>query len=197
MEERVFMRIKGGNRAIPKLLMVCLLVSAIMIALPGRAAFAATITYQAESATLSQAVVATNHAGFTGSGFADYNNVAGSYVEFTVNVATPGNATLAFRYANGTTANRPMSISVNGTVVNGSLAFNPTGAWSTWATQSLTAALNAGSNKVRATATTANGGPNVDKLDVTDGGDTTPPTVPGNPRTSNLTCNSVTFSWNA
>ncbi|HCT77953.1 MAG TPA: glucose dehydrogenase, partial [Micromonosporaceae bacterium] len=27
--------------------------------------------------------------------------------------------------------------------------------------------------------------------------DTQPPTIPGNPRTSNLTCNSVTFSWNA
>lgn len=27
--------------------------------------------------------------------------------------------------------------------------------------------------------------------------DTQPPTVPGNPRTSNLTCNSVTFAWNA
>ncbi|MGC9670805.1 PQQ-dependent sugar dehydrogenase [Planosporangium sp. 12N6] len=27
--------------------------------------------------------------------------------------------------------------------------------------------------------------------------DTTPPSVPGNPRTSNLTCNSVTFAWNA
>ncbi len=29
------------------------------------------------------------------------------------------------------------------------------------------------------------------------GSDTTPPTVPGNPRVSGLTCDSVTFSWNA
>src|SRR5213078_1293617 len=40
-------------------------------------ASAATTAYQAESATISQAVVATNHAGFTGTGFVDYNNVAG------------------------------------------------------------------------------------------------------------------------
>ncbi|MET8454753.1 oxidoreductase, partial [Streptomyces sp. NPDC005209] len=38
---------------------------------------------QAEDATLSQGTVATNHTGFTGSGFVDYTNVAGSYVEFT------------------------------------------------------------------------------------------------------------------
>src|SRR6266511_3522011 len=40
---------------------------------------------QAENATLSQAVVATNHTGFTGTGFVDYNNVTGSFVEWTVN----------------------------------------------------------------------------------------------------------------
>ncbi|MET8454155.1 chemotaxis protein, partial [Streptomyces sp. NPDC005209] len=52
---------------------------------PSRAAGtgAAVTDYQAESATLSQGTVATNHTGFTGSGFVDYTNVAGSYVEFT------------------------------------------------------------------------------------------------------------------
>ena len=31
----------------------------------------------------------------------------------------------------------------------------------------------------------------------TTAGDTQPPTVPGNPRVSNLVCDAVTFSWNA
>jgi hypothetical protein len=115
-------------------------------------------------------VVASNHAGFTGTGFVDYNAVAGGFVEFTVNAPAAGSVTLTFRYANGSTANRPMDIAVGGAVVAPGLAFPPTGAWTTWATVSTTAMLNAGSNKVRATATVTAGGPNLDRLDVTAGG---------------------------
>jgi Fungal chitosanase of glycosyl hydrolase group 75/Carbohydrate binding module (family 35) len=122
--------------------------------------------YQAENATISQGTVATNHTGFTGTGFVDYANVTGSYVEWAVTVATAGSTSLTIRYANGSTANRPMTITVNGAVVASGLAFNPTANWDTWATASTTATLNAGTNTVRATATTSNGGPNVDKLTV-------------------------------
>src|SRR6185369_2811680 len=48
--------------------------------------------------------------------------------------------------------------------------FVVTGAGTTWQDASVTATLSAGANTVRATATTANGGPNVDRLTVTDGG---------------------------
>lgn len=120
--------------------------------------------YQAENATIGQGVVESNHAGFTGTGFVNYDNATGSYVEFTVNVANAGNTTLRFRYANGTTINRPMSIS--GTTVN----FPGTGAWATWAEVNVTMNLNAGNNTVRATATTANGGPNLDRLALGSGG---------------------------
>jgi hypothetical protein len=126
----------------------------------------AATDYQAENATLSQAVVATNHTGFTGTGFVDYNNVTGSYVQWSVTASAAGATTATFRYANGSTTNRPMSIAVNGTVVSSNLAFNGTGSWDTWGTASLSVTLNAGTNTIRATATTANGGPNVDKLTV-------------------------------
>lgn len=155
---------------------------------------AAPVTvYQAENATLSQATVATNHTGYTGTGFVDYTNVAGSYVEFTVNQAGAGSQTLKFRYANGTTTNRPMSIA--GSTVD----FPSTGNWDTWAEASLTVNLNAGVNLVRATATTANGGPNLDKLSVTGstGGDTQPPTAPGNLVSTGVTSTSASLSWNA
>ena len=131
---------------------------------------APAVDYQAENATISQGVVATNHLGYTGTGFVDYTNVAGSYVEFTVNAAAAGATTLAFRHANGTTANRPMDITVNGSLVGNDVAFNPTGNWDTWAVVSLNATLNAGGNTVRATAVTASGGPNLDKLTVGSGG---------------------------
>ncbi|MCT9931035.1 glycoside hydrolase family 75 protein [Planotetraspora sp. A-T 1434] len=157
--------------------------------------------YQAEDATLSQAGVFSNHLGFTGTGFVDYTNVAGSYIQWTVNAAAAGSSTITFRYANGTTVNRPMDIAVNGTVVSANKAFNSTTNWDTWATSSVTANLNAGANTIRATATTANGGPNVDKIDVTGGGggggDTQAPTVPGGLQVTGTTSSSISLSWSA
>ena len=45
-------------------------------------------------------------------------------------------------------------------------AFPATGSWDTWRTVTLTVPVNAGTNTVRATATTGNGGPNLDYLDL-------------------------------
>jgi len=59
-----------------------------------------------------------------------------------------------------------MDIAVNGAVVSDELAFNGTGAWTTWQTVTIMANLNAGTNTITATATTANGGPNADYLEV-------------------------------
>ncbi|WP_214416203.1 CBM35 domain-containing protein [Sphaerisporangium fuscum] len=155
--------------------------------------------YEAENATLSQAAVATNHTGYTGTGFVDYTNVAGGYIEWTVNAATAGSTTLVLRYANGTAANRPMDIAVNGAVVSAGRAFNPTANWDTWADSTLTATLRAGINTVRATATGADGGPNVDKLTVgvAGGTDTQAPTVPANLRVTATTSSSISLAWDA
>ncbi|WP_405057312.1 carbohydrate-binding protein [Kribbella sp. NBC_01505] len=122
------------------------------------------VVYEAEDATITTGVVESNHAGFTGRGFVNYDNAVGSAVEWTVNATKAGPATVELRYANGTTVNRPMNVSVNGTVVSPGLAFAGTGAWTTWQTKSVTVNLVAGSNKIKAVATTANGGPNVDKI---------------------------------
>jgi unsaturated rhamnogalacturonyl hydrolase len=113
--------------------------------------------------------VESNHAGFTGSGFVNYDNATGSSVEFAVSAAATGTQTLTFRFANGTTTDRPMAITVNGTQIGAAQSFAGTGAWTTWRTMSVRAALEAGANTVKATAVTANGGPNVDSLAVDDG----------------------------
>ncbi|GLZ29342.1 hypothetical protein Lesp02_15320 [Lentzea sp. NBRC 105346] len=153
--------------------------------------------YQAESATISQGVVESNHTGFTGTGFVNYDNVIGSYVEFTVNAAAAGAATLTFRYSNGTTTNRPMDITVNGTLAADELAFAGTSTWDTWQTTSVQTTLNAGTNKIRATATTASGGPNLDKLSASISGppDVEPPSAPANLRSTGSTCTSATLTW--
>ncbi|WP_285743616.1 carbohydrate-binding protein [Lentzea sp. NBRC 105346] len=122
--------------------------------------------YQAENATISQGVVESNHTGYTGTGFVNYDNVIGSYVQFTVNAAATGPATVTLRYANGTTTNRPMDITVNGTLAADELGFAGTSTWDNWQTATLTVNLTAGANTIRATATTVNGGPNLDQISI-------------------------------
>ena len=57
---------------------------------PTASADAATTTYQAENATIFHGAAESNHAGFTGTGFVNYNNEVGSYVQWTVNAASAG-----------------------------------------------------------------------------------------------------------
>src|SRR5205814_4162921 len=120
---------------------------------------------EAENATISQGVAESNHLNFSGTGFVNGDNVAGSYVEFTVNAAAAGTASLSIGYANGTTTNRPADISVNGTVIAAGSPFSGTGSWDSWEIRTLTARVSAGTNTVRVTATTANGNANLDYLD--------------------------------
>ncbi|HEV2784352.1 MAG TPA: CBM35 domain-containing protein [Actinophytocola sp.] len=142
---------------------MAVLVGAVAVAEP---VSAAPTRYEAEDAVISQGVVEANHAGFSGTGFVNYDNVAGGYVEFTVTAAQAGNASLIFRFANGTTADRPMNVTVNGVTAVAGQSFPGTGAWTAWQSRIVTANLDAGTNTVRATATTANGGPNLDFLEV-------------------------------
>jgi len=121
--------------------------------------------YEAEDALISRGVVESNHSGFSGRGFVDTENAAGPYVQWSVNAAAAGTATLTFGYANGTTTDRPMEVRINGALV-GSVSFPGTGSWDAWSTRTVTAILAAGTNTVRLTATTSNGGPNLDYLDV-------------------------------
>jgi len=119
---------------------------------------------EAENATC-QGTIDSDHAGFSGTGFCNTTNAVGAAVEWTVEAPAAGTYTLGIRQANGTTTNRPMSVTVNGTVIAANQAFNGTGAWTTWQTVPVTATLQAGANTVRLSATTATGGPNVDYLE--------------------------------
>jgi len=130
-------------------------------------ASAAPTRLEAESATISQGTVDADHTGFSGTGFVNTVNTVGPYVEWTINATQSGTATLTFGFANGTTANRPLDITLNGVLVRDELAFNGTGAWTNYSATSVTVTLQQGENKVRATATTANGAANLDYLDIT------------------------------
>jgi Ca2+-binding RTX toxin-like protein len=118
--------------------------------------------YEAESATLSGPAVATTFTGYTGTGYADYANTAGDYVEFTVDAPTAGWYDLEFRYANGAAA-RTLGLSLNGVATAGGALFDSTGAWGTWGTTTIPLRLGAGGNTVRLVAI-GQSGPNLDSV---------------------------------
>ena len=123
----------------------------IFVALIGSASSTIGQTiYETENATLFGLVVATQYAGYSGTGYADYQNASGDYVEFSFNASSTGTYPIAFRYANGGTGDRPLQLSVNGTVVASSLSFPVTGGngppWAFTATNNVT--FNAGINTV-------------------------------------------------
>jgi rhamnogalacturonan endolyase len=153
-------------------LVLCLsMILSFIVILPTQAAPTANLSsnetiLEAEHATLTNAFLETLHSGYTGSGYVNYDNAPGGSIQWTVQSSSAGNVTLEFRYANGTTGNRPGDVAVNGSVVHSNVAFNGTGAWNNWQSSSVQVNLQAGTNTVRLTGTGAEGGANIDHLKV-------------------------------
>jgi large repetitive protein len=120
--------------------------------------------YQAEDASFVGPVVFSGR-GAEGTGYVDYQNPTGDFIEWTINVQTAGTYNLSWRYANGAN-NRPLELAVNGEVEIANLDFVGTGNWLTWDLVTQSVALNAGSNTIRLTAN-GSSGPNFDYLEVT------------------------------
>ena len=109
--------------------------------------------------------VDANNGGFTGSGFANTDNTAGSGVEWRVRASAAEYHTLTWRYANASGNNRAGRVLVNGVAV-ATVDFPSTGAWNSWTEATATIALSAGDNAVRVEATSAEGLGNIDSLTV-------------------------------
>jgi hypothetical protein len=138
-------------------------VSATVVAM--NSALADPIRYEAEdSSAVCDGTIDSNHAGYSGSGFCNTDNVTGSALQVTIDADADGTATLGIRYANGGTTNRAADVVVNGTVAE-TVALEPTGAWDAWTTGTASVPVDAGANTIRLVATTGDGLPNVDYLD--------------------------------
>src|SRR3712207_6549235 len=116
--------------------------------------------FQAETATLSGVRVENDNAGFTGTGYVDFAHASGDFVEWAFDAPAAGTHRLDFRYANGSAADRPLELRVNGAVVRPRMPFPPTGSRRTWLSAGIDVALGAGRNTVRLTAV-GSGGPNL------------------------------------
>jgi glucose/arabinose dehydrogenase len=128
----------------------------------------APIVLQAESATLTNATVAKQYAGYTGTGYAKFKDpaVAGDAVTWSASVPLGGTRTLQFRYANGGTAAKSLQLVINGAVVRSALSFAATGGWATWGVVSLTVPLTAGPTSIALVSTGGTAMPILDSLTV-------------------------------
>jgi hypothetical protein len=66
--------------------------------------------------------VEPGNGGYSGSGYADFANPAGDTVTWTVNSPGYNDVYLAIRYANGAASDRPLQLSVNGSVEESALS---------------------------------------------------------------------------
>jgi pectate lyase len=162
----------------PLIAATALMIGAVLV-WPASVATATPTRHESESSpTICSGTIDSDWSGFSGSGFCNGTNAVGAFAQFTVNASASGSATLGVRFANGTTTSRPAGLIVNGSTVQ-TPSFEGTGAWSTWATKTLTVSVNAGNNTIRLNPTTSNGLPNLDYLDFEVGGVTPPPPPPG------------------
>lgn len=133
-----------------------------------------------------EGTIDSNHSGYTGSGFANAENTQGAGIEWKVNAGQAGSASVSVRYANGSTADRPGTLYVNGGA-DGTYTINlpGTGAWTSWQTTSINIQLQQGQNTLELLANTANGLANIDSLSISGSGvsaancEQTPPPDPG------------------
>ena len=100
--------------------------------------------------------------GFTGQGYVNVANATGVTLTWAVSVATPGNYSVAVRYANGGTAARPGVLALG--AQSRTLNFSPTGAWNVWQEEVATFTLAAGANQITLTANVGDGLANIDSL---------------------------------
>ena len=139
---------------------------------------------EAESLALSGPTVASDHSGFTGSGFAAGFSSAGDALTLTATSPAAATYQLSVRYANSTggdgqNVTRTLTVSVDGGA-GATLTLPPTANWDTWNVVSVPLALTAGAHdlSIRRSATDS-GNVNIDSIALGSPGDPYPaPTVP-------------------
>ncbi|MGH6656824.1 MAG: TIM-barrel domain-containing protein [Actinocrinis sp.] len=125
---------------------------------------------EAEDLALAGPTVASDHNGFTGTGFAAGFQNTGDSLTFQVTVAAAGTYDLDTRYANSTggdgqNVTRTLSVTAGGAATT--LSLPTTANWDTWGLATASVTLSAGTNTVTiARSATDSGNVNVDSLAV-------------------------------
>ena len=110
--------------------------------------------------------------GFNGTGYLDMGLNAGDAFTFDIDAPNTGIYTVAFRYANGGGADRPMDLIVNGQTAR--IDFPTTAEWNIWLEGTAEVELTGGINTLRLEIpddVTTSTGPNLDQVTVSREGD--------------------------
>lgn len=103
----------------------------------------------------------TTNAGFQEKGYYNFENTLSSYATWEIFSQKEAKTTLTIRFANGGSADRSMSVSVNGKSA-GSISFPASGDWTKYSEAKIDVKLVQGVNTLKLTSMTSEGGPNVD-----------------------------------
>jgi hypothetical protein len=136
------------------------------INIPPATAVAADI-YPAEDATRGGspvAVLETTNGGYNDSGYVNFGTSGSTLTFNNVNPNGGGAKAMTIRFANGGTTARTGTLTVNGVTTN--LTFNPTGAWTTWATMTVNITLSATGTNTIQLASSGNDLGNVDEIGI-------------------------------
>jgi Glycosyl hydrolases family 31/Carbohydrate binding module (family 35)/Carbohydrate binding module (family 6) len=142
---------------------------------------------EAESLDLRGPVVATDHGGYTGTGFAAGFTSAGDALGLTATVTAAGAYQLGVRYANsvggdGQNVTRTLSVSVDGGAGR-TLSLPPTADWDTWAVATVPLDLTAGRHQISIVRAAADSGNvNIDSVALGHPGDAFPAPAPPAPQ---------------
>lgn len=122
--------------------------------------------YEAESSIKSGVTTNTNHAGYTGTGFVDGYGSLYDSVTFDIEVASEGDYTLEFTYANATGSECSRQLFVDNQD-KGKISFQPLSNWDTWGKAEKGVHLKAGRHRLVVLTTSTYGGfINLDSLRV-------------------------------
>lgn len=109
--------------------------------------------------------VESDNAGFTGTGYANSDNVVDVAVSWSVQATTSGPRDVTFRFANASTNPRDGELTVNGMPTGIVVSLPPTGAWTDWTLSApVSVNLESGQNLLSLVATTQEGLGNIDYI---------------------------------
>lgn len=159
------------------------LTGVILLLIPSSSRAALSV-FQAEAGLLTDVVITTQHSGFEGSGYADFNDIGGGSIAWTYDATSSGDVEMVIRYA--TMNERPLDLYVDGTK-RASFSCKNTGSWTKWAMEKTSLTIDQGVHTILLEARFS--GPNVDWLSVVSSDesppkDTTSPTTPPHPDTN-------------
>lgn len=114
----------------------------------------------------------TEWSGYSGPGYINSSNATGALIRWQVDAALQGSYTLRVRFANGSSAARIATLSINGSV-NATLVMDAQTDWQTWQTIETEVDLAEGNNRIEFIAAGDQGLANIDWIQV-DGEDIQP-----------------------